>query len=174
MRLTSLAHTRGFYYKPRVDRKTLAGLSGGLIALSACLQGEIPYWLLRGDDAKAKDALDFYRGAFGGDFYLEIQHNGLPDQDTVNPMIVDMARRSGTPLVATNDCHYLRREDARAHEVLLCIQTRTPSMTRPHELRDRPALPQEPPEMAVDFHWIPEALAMTAEIASRVLCGDPQ
>jgi len=168
MRLTSLAHTKGFYYKPRVDRKTLSRLSGGLIALSACLQGEIPYWLLRGDEAKAQDALDFYRSTFGGDFCLEIQHNGLPDQDTVNPMIVDMARRSGTPLVATNDCHYLKREDARAHEVLLCIQTQNTIHDKGRMSFESDQLYlKSPQEMAADFHWIPEALDMTAEIASR-------
>ncbi len=86
MKLVSLAHAKGFYYKPRVDKKTLEELNGGLIALSACLQGEIPYWLLRGNDERAKEALDFYRRVFDGRFYLEIQDNGLADQEKVNPL----------------------------------------------------------------------------------------
>ncbi|HPI92927.1 MAG TPA: DNA polymerase III subunit alpha [Deltaproteobacteria bacterium] len=167
MKLTSLAHIKGFYYKPRVDRRVLAEYGRGLIGLSACLQGEIPYWLLRGDEAKAAEALDFYRKTFGNAFYLEIQHNGLPDQDMVNPLIVDLAKRSGTPVVATNDCHYLKPEDAKAHEVLLCIQTQNTIHDKGRMTFESDQLYLKgPDEMARDFHWIPEALDISGEIAA--------
>ena len=170
MKLTSLAHTRGFYYKPRIDRRALAEYGKGLIGLSACLQGEIPFWLLRGDEAKAAEALDFYRKALGGAFYLEIQHNGLPDQDMVNPLIVDLARRSGTAVVATNDCHYLKPGDAKAHEVLLCIQTQNTIHDKGRMTFESDQLYLKgPDEMARDFQWVPEALALSGEIAS--LCN---
>jgi DNA polymerase-3 subunit alpha len=170
MKLTSLAHIRGFYYRPRVDRRVLAEYGKGLIGLSACLQGEIPHWLLRGDEGRAREALDFYRTTFGDAFYLEIQHNGLPDQDQVNPLIVDMARRTGTPVVATNDCHYLKRGDAKAHEVLLCIQTQNTIHDKGRMTFESDQLYLKgPDEMARDFQWIPEAVDASGEIAA--LCN---
>jgi len=166
MKLTSLAHTRGFYYKPRVDRRTLAELSGGLIGLSACLQGEIPYWLLRDNEERANDALDFYRKIFDGRFYLEIQHNALPDQEKVNPLIVELGRRKGVGVAATNDCHYLRSADAKAHEVLLCIQTQNTIHDKGRMTFESDQLYlKSPEEMAGNFHWIPEAVDITSEIA---------
>jgi DNA polymerase-3 subunit alpha len=168
MKLTSLAHTKGFYYKPRVDKKVLEEMNQGLIGLSACLQGEIPYWLLRGNEQKAIEALDFYRRVFDGRFYLELQDNGLPDQEKVNHMILDMGRRSGIPVVATNDCHYLRREDAKAHEVLLCIQTQSTINDKSHMSFESDQLYlKSPEEMAGGFQWVPEALDITSEIAAR-------
>ena len=170
MKLTSLAHTKGFYYKPRVDRRTLTELSGGLIGLSACLQGEIPYWLLRDHEDRAKEALDFYQKVFDGRFYLEIQHNQLPDQDKVNPLIVDLGRRSGVPVAATNDCHYLKSSDAKAHEVLLCIQTQSTIHDKGRMSFETDQLYlKSPDEMAKDFSWVPEAVDVTAEIAG--LCN---
>jgi DNA polymerase-3 subunit alpha len=168
LKITSLAHTKGFYYKPRVDKKTLEELNEGLIALSACLQGEIPYWLVRGNDQRAKEALDFYRRVFDGRFYLEVQDNGLADQEKVNRLILDMGRESGIPLVATNDCHYLKREDARAHEVLLCIQTQNTINDKSHMSFESDQLYlKSPEEMARGFQWAPGAVDITAEIAAR-------
>ncbi|MGD0211048.1 MAG: DNA polymerase III subunit alpha, partial [Desulfomonilia bacterium] len=170
MKLTSLAHTKGFYYKPRVDRKVLAELSKGLIGLSACLQGEVPYWLLRDDEARAHEALDFYRKTFEGRFYLEIQHNALPDQDKVNPLIVDLGKRTGTPVSATNDCHYLKSGDAKAHEVLLCIQTQNTIHDKGRMTFESDQLYlKSPDEMVRDFDWIPEAVGITSDIAG--LCN---
>ncbi|HVN72881.1 MAG TPA: DNA polymerase III subunit alpha, partial [Desulfomonilia bacterium] len=170
MKLTSLAHTKGFYYKPRVDRRVLSELGGGLIGLSACLQGEIPYWLLRDDEDRAQEALDFYRKIFDDRFYLEIQHNALPDQDKVNPLIVDMARRKGVPVAATNDCHYLKSGDARAHEVLLCIQTQNTIHDKGRMTFESDQLYlKSPDEMVRDFGWIPEAVDITSDIAG--LCN---
>jgi DNA polymerase III subunit alpha len=168
LKITSLAHTKGFYYRPRVDKKTLEELSQGLIALSACLQGEIPYWLLRGNDQRATEALDFYRRVFDGRFYLELQDNGLADQEKVNQLILDLGRHNGIPVVATNDCHYLRREDAKAHEVLLCIQTQSTLSDKSHMSFETDQLYLKSPEdMARGFQWVPEALDITSEIAAR-------
>ncbi|HOD70120.1 MAG: DNA polymerase III subunit alpha [Deltaproteobacteria bacterium ADurb.BinA179] len=168
IRLVSMAHVDGFYYKPRVDRAALSELNKGLIALSACLQGEIPYWLLRGNEERANDALEFYSRTFEGRFYLEIQANGLADQETVNPQLVELGRRRGIPVVATNDCHYLLKSDAKAHEALLCIQTQT-------TLHDKGRMSFEtdelylksPQEMEAYFHWVPEAVDASAEVAGR-------
>ena len=168
MRLVSLGHERGFYHKPRVDHKALSELNAGLIAMSACLQGEIPYWLLRGNTERANQALDFYRQTFSDRFYLEIQENGLDDQNKVNPQLVDLARRLGIPLVATNDCHYLNAGDDKAHEALLCIQTQ-------NTLHDKDRMTfgtdqiylKSPQEMAQAFAGLPEAIANTREVAAR-------
>ena len=168
MRLVSLGHERGFYHKPRVDHAALAQLGEGLIAMSACLQGEIPYWLLRGNTERASAALEFYLRTFKDRFYLEIQENGLDDQNKVNPQLVDLARRLGLPLVATNDCHYLNAGDAKAHEALLCIQTQ-------NTLHDKDRMTfgtdqiylKSPQEMAQAFADHPEAIANTRDVAAR-------
>jgi DNA polymerase-3 subunit alpha len=124
IQLSSLAHTEGFYYKPRVDKELLRRYSEGLIATSACLQGEIPFTLGTEGEAKALEVLEEHRSIFpDGRFYLEIQDNGIPEQLKMNPRLIDLARRTGTPLVATNDCHYLNRGDDRLQEILLCLQT---------------------------------------------------
>jgi len=168
IKLVSIAHTKGFYHKPRVDRNILKELNQGLISLSACLQGEIPYHLLRGDDKKAKDAIDFYQATFEDRFYLEIQENGLLDQQKVNPMMVDMSRRFSIPVVATNDCHYLKRLDAKAHEVLLCIQTQATINDKKHMSFNTDQLYlKSPEEMRENFSWIPQAIETSGEIADR-------
>ncbi len=124
VRLSSLAHLEGFYYKPRVDRELLAQYSGGLVALSACLGGEVPRRLLAGDLGGAQEACAFYRDIFSaGNFYLEMQSHGLPAEQGVNQALADLSRRLAIPLVATNDVHYLRREDAEVQDALLCIGT---------------------------------------------------
>src|SRR5262245_36022306 len=124
MRLSTLAILEGFYYKPRVDHEVLAAHSSGLIALSACPQGEIATDLLEGDEDGALKTAMTYRDIFGeGNDYLEIQNHGLELEDRIRASVKALARRTGLPLVATNDCHYLQHGDADAHDVLLCIQT---------------------------------------------------
>ncbi len=168
MKLVSLAHEKGFYYKPRVDKNLLSELNGGLIALSACLKGEIPYWLLRGNKDAASEALEFYARTFDGRFYIEIQENGLADQSQVNPLLIDLARRYSLPVAATNDCHYLSRQDANAHEALLCIQTQTTMQDNNRmKLGSDHFYLKSPGEMAEAFSYIPEAVSITSEIASR-------
>jgi len=165
MKLTSLAHTKGFYYKPRIDRELLAEMNQGLIALSACLQGEIPYWLLRGNESRVEDALEFYRSIFDERFYLEIQANGIADQEKINPMIVDLGRTRGIPVVATNDCHYLLKENAKAHEALLCIQTQSSINDKGHMSFGSDELYlKSPDEMAQAFSWVPEAVNVSGDI----------
>jgi DNA polymerase III subunit alpha len=123
-RLVSLGFLEGFYVKPRIDREILTKYSKGLIGLSACLSGEIPRLLLAGKTDEAHKAALAYQEIFEPDsFYLEMQKNGMVEQDRVNEGLCELSEATGIPLVATNDCHYLRREDHEAHEVLMCIQT---------------------------------------------------
>ncbi|MBF0378522.1 MAG: DNA polymerase III subunit alpha [Desulfamplus sp.] len=123
-KLASIAQLEGFYYKPRIDRETLPKFSKGLIALSACLKGEIPQKILKGTQADVDASARYYLKTFGEDnFFLEVQHNGIDIQDKVNQGIVELSERLSIPMVATNDCHYLSKGDVRAHEALLCIQT---------------------------------------------------
>ncbi|MEE1052862.1 MAG: DNA polymerase III subunit alpha [Acutalibacteraceae bacterium] len=126
IKLVSLGFTEGFYSKPRVDRETLEKYHGGLIALSACLAGEIPTALLNNDyEAALKTAL-WYKNIFGEqNYFLEVQNHGLPEQQKVNSYMQQLSRDTGIPLVATNDVHYIEKDDSFMHKVLLCIQTGT-------------------------------------------------
>ena len=122
--LVSAAWTEGFYIKPRIDQELLRRYSGGLIALSACLAGEIPRRLRNGEYENAKAYAREMADLFGPErFYLELQNHGIPDQAEVNRGILRIHQETGIPMVCTNDAHYLRKEDAEAHDVLLCIQT---------------------------------------------------
>lgn len=169
LKLSSLGYTEGFYYKPRVDKKALAEHSEGLIALSACLSGEVPSYVAQGRIDEAEAVARQYLEIFGRDsFFLEIQSNGMRVQDLVNRQLVQLGRKLGVPVVATNDVHYLRREDATAHDVLLCIQTGS-VVDDPSRMRfptDQFYL-KSAEEMYREFAEIPEACAMTARIAER-------
>lgn len=123
MKIVSEASIRGFYYKPRVDHAFLAKHSEGLIALSACLGGEVQENLNHGFPAKAKEAARFYRDTFQDGFYLELQDHGLAEQKKVNALNIELSKELGIPLVATNDVHYRNQDDNKSHDVLLCIQT---------------------------------------------------
>ncbi len=124
MQLATLAYIEGFYYRPRIDLEILSKYSKGLIGLSACLAGEIPYWISQGDIKQAIEKAELYQDIFGkGNFYLELQYHNLKEQEAVNREIINIHKKTGIPLVVTNDAHYLNREDADAHEILLCIQT---------------------------------------------------
>ena len=124
MYLCSEAFTRGFYYKPRIDYKLLREHSEGLICLTACLSGDLPKLLLDGRIAEAEKYTREMAALFGPDhFYIEIMDHGISEEKRLLPRIIDMGERTGNPLVATNDCHYMRREDAETQEVLMCIQT---------------------------------------------------
>jgi DNA polymerase-3 subunit alpha len=123
-KLCTIAQLEGFYYKPRIDKNVLKQHSKGLIGLSACLHGEIPRLIQNGRIDDADNAAAFYRDVFGeGNFFLEVQNNGIDVQETVNRALLDMSQRLSIPLVASNDCHYLDKADVRAHDVLLCVQT---------------------------------------------------
>lgn len=124
LKLVSLAWLEGFYYKPRVDKELLARHQEGLIALSGCLKGEVAFHAARGDMKRAMEVAQRYVEIYGRDrFYIEIQRNGVENQTLINERLKEVARSLHLPLVATNDCHYLDRKDAKAHEVLLCLQT---------------------------------------------------
>jgi len=123
IKLGTKAYLEGFYYRPRIDKELLQEHHEGLICLSACLEGEIPQAILQGNFEKALEVAKFYKDLFGDDFYLEVQENGLPEQKKVNHHLLEIGEKLGIKVVATADCHYLNKEDAFAHEVLLCIQT---------------------------------------------------
>lgn len=135
VKLSSLGYTEGFYYKPRIDWELLEKYHDGVIALGACLQGEVPWKLNHGDEEGARKAVRRYQDVFGRDnFYLEIQNHGLAEQIDVLPKIVSTARACDVPIVATNDSHYVGAEDWEAHDVLLCLQTQT-QMSDPKRMR---------------------------------------
>lgn len=169
VRLISAAWTEGFYGKPRVDRELLRRYHEGLIALSACLAGEIPAALRRGDYDGAKRIALEYQGIFGADnFFLELQDHGLSEQAAVNRDILRLSRETGIPLVCTNDAHYLTREDAEMQKVLICIQTNT-TVDEPNPLAfetDEFYIKSEE-EMRVLFPAVQQAFDNTARIAER-------
>ncbi len=167
--LVSQAWVEGFYGKPRVDFELLERYHEGLIALSACLAGEIPRDLAAGDYAAAKAAALRYESIFGkGNFYLELQDHGLREQARVNPQIIALSRETGIPLVATNDCHYISPEDTQMHKVLLCIQTNhTLEDENPFEFGSDQFYYKSEEEMRALFPEVPEACDNTAAIAAR-------
>ncbi len=169
MWLVSEGYLNGFYRKPRIDKEVLAEHAEGLIGLTACLHGEVPMALLAGDEESAARAAGEYTDILGaGNFFLEIQDNGLEKQKLVNDGMVALSRRLGLPLVATNDCHYLRKQDAAAHEVLLCVQTgKTLTETNRFRFTTDELYLKAPEEMQRAFSHIPEALSNTIEIAER-------
>ena len=123
-KLVSAAFIEGFYSKPRVDKQLLEQYHEGLICLSACLAGEIPQAILSGDYERAKASALWYRDLFGeGNYYIELQDHGLEEDNIVLPQLIKLARETGIPMAATNDSHYLRKEDAKMQAILLCIQT---------------------------------------------------
>ncbi|MFN2224677.1 MAG: PHP domain-containing protein, partial [Anaerolineae bacterium] len=168
MQIVTTAQIEGFYYKPRVDREFLAEHAEGLIALSACASGEIPRLLEAGRTQRARKVAEWYREVFPGRFYLEIQEHDIPEMVPVNKALVALSRETGIPLVATNDVHYVRRDQAYAHEVLLCIQTGK-TMNDPARMRmnnDSYYL-RTADEMAALFAELPDALRNTLAIAER-------
>ena len=169
MRIVTRGFIEGFYYKPRVDYEVLSENREGLIALSACLKGEVQAHLLREDPDAAGAAIDRYLELFGDDgFYLEIMDHGIPEQAKVNQMLVEIARRKGVGLVATNDVHYVRREDAKPHDHLLCIQTgKLLSETARLKFSTEEFYLKSGSEMEAIFPDFPEALSNTVDIASR-------
>src|SRR5437016_6835723 len=169
-RLTSKAFTEGFYYKPRIDKELLAQHSAGLIALSSCMSG-VPSALLaqnRFDDA-ATQALEFEQIMGKGNYFLEIQEHGLEPQARIRKPLIDLSKRTGIPLIATNDAHYLMPEDARAHDVLLCIGSgKTVNDTNRLRYASPNFYVRSPEEMWRIFgNELPEALTRTVEIAQR-------
>ncbi|MBM4289766.1 MAG: DNA polymerase III subunit alpha, partial [Deltaproteobacteria bacterium] len=168
LRLASKSHLEGFYYKPRIDKELLADHREGLIALSACLHGAVASHIIADDLKAAETAAREYNELFPGRFYLEVQANDLPEQHKVNAALLENGPRWGLPVVATNDCHYLRPEDARAHDILLCIQTgKTINAAKRMRFQTDQLFFKSPEQMAAAFPDHPEVLARSLEIASR-------
>ncbi len=169
VKLVTAAHLEGFYYKPRIDKELLKELHEGLIGLSACLKGEIAVHLLNGRFDEARKTAEEYSEIFGkNNFFLEIQANGIAEQDEVNRGLIELSKKLGLPLVATNDCHYMRKEDCRAHDVLLCIQTgKTVKDQKRLKFSTDELYFKAPAEMEAEFSHVPEALSNTRMIAER-------
>ncbi len=168
IKLVSAGYLEGFYYKPRIDKELLSQHCAGLLCLSACLQGEIPYLIARDKIKEAIEVAEFYKGLFKDDFYLEVQDNKLEEQAKVNKALVEISKKTGIPVVATNDVHYLLKQHAASHEVLLCIQTQT-TVDDPKRLRfekDEFYL-KSAEEMKLAFSEIPEAVSNTLEIDGK-------
>ncbi len=167
--IVSKAYVDGFYFKPRTDHETLAKHAKGLIATSACLGGEIPQALLKGQRDEARRLILKHQKIFGAkNFFLELQANGIPEQRQVNAQLIELARDLDVPLVATNDVHYLRPEDAKVQDVLLCMQTgkKLSDQDRMRMETDAFYLKSEE-EMIEAFKHVPDAIQNTVEIARR-------
>ncbi|MGW8286997.1 MAG: DNA polymerase III subunit alpha [Desulfobulbales bacterium] len=168
MKLASIAQLEGFYYKPRIDKETLIANNEGLIAMTACLHGGIPHLILSGNlDGARKEAKSLQK-IFGDRLYFELQDNGIKEQKKVNKGLSKLSKEFSIPLVATNDCHYLNRDEAFAHEVLLCIQTgRTINDKNRFKFATNELYFKSPAEMLERFKDSPDALAASIEIANR-------
>ncbi len=167
--LVSRAYIEGFYYKPRIDKKLLEEYSEGLIVLSGCLGGEVAQLLLNNKYKEAKDVAKWFKKIFKDKYFLEIQDHGLVEQKHINPQLVRLSRELDIPLVATNDVHYLTKEDAKVHDILLCIQTgkKVNDIDRMRFDSEEFYLKSEE-EMREVFRSIPEAVENTKKIADMV------
>ena len=167
-KLVSLGFLDGYYYKPRIDLEILEKYHEGLICLSACLAGAVNQALLNGNNEKAEEIALWHKKVFGEDYYIEIQNNGIQEQVLANQKLIMLARKLDIPLVATNDAHYLKREDAYNHEVLLCIQTgkRMSDVDRMRFDTDELYI-KSPEEMSDYFSAFPDAIENTVKIAEK-------
>ncbi len=169
IKMVSAGYTDGFYYKPRIDFELLREHSEGIIALSACLAGEVPKELLRGNYDGAREIVERYVSVLGKDnYFLEIQDHGISDQKRIIPDIVKLSQETGVGLVATNDIHYLKKEDAKYQDVLMCIQMeKTVDDPERMKFETEEFYIKSPEEMADLFEYVPEALENTVKIADR-------
>ncbi|MCX5807887.1 MAG: DNA polymerase III subunit alpha [Proteobacteria bacterium] len=166
IKLMSLAQLEGFYYVPRIDKELLRTYNKGLICLTACIKGEIPNSILKGDEKKTKDTIEEYYSMFGDRLFFELQDNGLVEQKKINEGLIGLSKHYGIPIVATNDCHYLRKEEAKAHELLLCIQTgKTINDQNRLSFKTEEFYFKSPDEFERAFSQYPEALSNTVKIA---------
>ena len=167
-KLVSLSFVEGFYYKPRIDLEILEKYSEGLICLSACLAGSLSQAIIQGNMEKAEEIALWHKRVFKDDYYIEIQYNGLRQQIMVNQKLIQLARKLDIPLVATNDAHYLKKEDSYFHEVLLCIQTGK-RMSDEDRMRfeTEEFYIKSPEEMADYFSEFPDAIENTVKIAEK-------
>ena len=169
IKLSSHSFTEGYYYKPRMTKEDLAKYSEGIIALSACIQGEVPRNLLRDDYEGAIKAVNEYKKIFPGRFYIELQDHGIDKERQVMPQLIEVANRTNTPMVVTNDCHYLNKEDAEAHDILICIQTgKKYHDTDRMKYNTQDLYFKSEEEMRLLFPQLPEAYDNTQKIADSI------
>ena len=168
VKLDSIAFVDGFYYKPRIDYKTLREHSEGLVCLSACLAGRIPKLLLRGDYAGARQTALELKDIFGEDFYIELQDHGLPEQRRILPLLLQLSKELDIPPVATNDVHYIRKEDWEMQDVLMCIQMKK-TVDDPKRMKfdTQEFYLKSAREMEELFSYVPEAISNTLVIAQK-------
>ena len=167
-KLVSLGFTEGYYYKPRIDLEILEKYHEGLICLSGCLAGAVNQALMNGQTEKAEEIALWHKKVFGEDYYIEIQNNGINEQVLANQKLVQLARKLDIPLVATNDAHYLKKEDAYNHEILLCIQTGKRMSDEDRMKFDTDELyVKSPEEMSEYFSAFPDAIENTVKIAEK-------
>lgn len=168
MKLISIGHLEGQHYKPRIDMEVLTSHSEGIICLSACLGGEVPQHFLHGRDEEARKSALRYKEIFGEDFYLELQDHGIPEQKRVNPKLIALSSECGIPLVATNDVHYLAREDSEVQDVLICIGTgKTVDDEERFKIGTDQLFMKSGEEMAALFPHVPQALENSLIIAEK-------
>lgn len=169
IKLSSKAFIDGFYYKPRISKQLLSEYHEGLICLTACIKGEIPSLILNSRMKQALETVEWFKNLFGDDFYIEIQDHGLPQEKTVMPQLIQLARETGTQIVVTNDCHYLHQSDSEAHDILLCIQTgkqlNDPARMRYNTTQLYFKTPEEMQNLFPDY---PEACENTLKIADKI------
>jgi DNA polymerase-3 subunit alpha len=169
VKLNTIGHLEGYYHKPRIDAEVLEEFHEGLIALSACIGGQVPALVLQGRHQEALEKALWYKGVFGEDFYLEVQDHGLAEQRAVNQAFRELSEKTGIPLAATNDSHYTQPGDTRAHDALICIGTGRSLNDMARKMAYGPDFyVKSPREMAEVFHDIPEALRNTLAIAEKV------
>ncbi|MCI5837346.1 MAG: DNA polymerase III subunit alpha [Veillonellaceae bacterium] len=167
-KLDTLANTVGFRRKPRINREALAAHAEGLIALSACVQGELPQYLLAGDEASARETIEWYIRTFGREnYFIELQDHGLPDERRIRADLIRLAREYGVGLVATNDFHYIRKEDAGAQNIRLCISTGQTLDNQNFKFPNEEFYCKSTEEMTALFADVPEAIENTVRIATR-------
>ena len=169
IKLVSRAYTEGFYYKPRIDKEILKQYSSGLIALTACIGGEVPQYILRGKTDQAERSLQEYIDIFGiEDLYIEVQNHGLKEEAEANKILFELAKKYGLKTVATNDSHYTKKEDAKAHDILLCVQTgKTVDDTSRMKFETDEFYIKSTEEMLACFSDHPESIYNTIEIAEK-------
>ena len=167
-KLVSIGFTEGYYYKPRIDLEVLEKYHEGLVCLSGCLAGAVNQALINGQTEKAEEIALWHKNVFGEDYYIEIQNNGIREQVLANQKLVQLARKLKIPLVATNDAHYLKKEDAYNHEILLCIQTGKRMSDEDRMKFDTDELyVKSPEEMSEYFSAFPDAIENTVKIADK-------
>ena len=168
IKLVSIANVEGFYQKPRIDHDLLLQYHEGLICLSACLSGELPRYLLAGQMDKARETVQFYHNLFGEDYFIELQDHGIQQQQRILPLLAQLAKEEGVELVATNDCHYLQKEEAVDQQVLVCIQTgSTVAEGSPLEFPTQEFYVKSGEEMKALLGEYPGAIENTVKIAAR-------